>query len=119
MYDGKIEFNQNWRDDYDWKEAFVYSNTIRTATGCDPSPFDIDDVESVVAVSTGENDGDSWIMVGQLKDQRFFFLEAWCDYTGWDCQAGGDAQVADTLENLKRYGMTEEARDRLNFVISD
>ena len=105
------------RNDYDWQEAFSYGWTIRTATGCPPDGFGIDDVAEVLKESQGENDGDSWMMVGKLSDGRFFFLDAWCDYTGWDCQAGGDAQVADTLENLVRFGMTEEARDRLGFEV--
>ena len=108
----------NWRDDYDWKEAFVYANTIRTATGCAKDPFTMDDVAEVLKASPGENDGPSWMMTGTLKDGRFFFLDAGCDYTGWDCQAGGDAQVADTLDNLIRFGMTEDARERLQYPLA-
>jgi hypothetical protein len=103
------------REDCDWKEAFSYAGTIRTATGCPKDPFTIDDVSRILRFENGENDGPSWIMVGRLKDGRYFFLDAGCDYTGWDCQAGGDAQVADTLDNLIRYGMYESARDRLKY----
>jgi hypothetical protein len=109
----------NWREDYDWQEAFVYARTIRTATRCDPAPFAIEDVSLVHKADPGENDSESWMMVGQLKDGRWFFLDAWCDYTGWDCQAGGDAQVAATLPELIRYGMTEEARSRLSLPLED
>lgn len=107
------------KDDYDWKEAFSYATNIRTATGCEASPFGIDDVDQIINFSTGENDGPSWIMVGKLKDGRFFFLSAGCDYTGWDCQAGGDAQVADTLENLHRFGMDEDGRERFGIKLAD
>lgn len=106
-----------WREDYDWKEAFTYAQTTKTATNCAKEGFAIDDVAEVLKTSPGENDGDSWLMVGRLKDGRFFFLDAWCDYTGWDCQAGGDAQVADTLDNLIRYGMDERGRDRLSYTL--
>lgn len=68
---------------YDWIEAFKYAADIRTATTCSAEPFTIDDVKKVIKAVEGENDGDSWIMIGQLKDGRFFFLDAWCDYTGW------------------------------------
>lgn len=116
MRDGIKAFNEaTWRDDFDWKEAFTYGNTIRTATGCPKDGFGIQDVAEVLAASPGENDGPSWMMAGKLKDGRFFFLDAGCDYTGWDCQASGDGQVADTLDNLIRYGMTKDARDRLKF----
>lgn len=107
----------NWKEEYDWQEAFAYRQTVRTATNCEKAPVGIDDVTEVIAKSEGENDGPSWMMVGRLKDGRFFFLDACCDYTGWDCQAGGDVQVADTLENLKRYGMTEDARERLELPL--
>lgn len=116
MRDEKATFDQAaWREDYDWKEAFVYGREIRTATHCDKAGFGIDDVAEVLSADPGENDSQSWMMAGKLKDGRFFFLDAWCDYTGWDCQAGGDGQVADTLPNLIRYGMTTEARARLKF----
>lgn len=105
-------------DDYDWKEAFSFARNIRTATGCSADTFDITDVVDIVASSEGENDGESWMMAGKLSDGRFFFLDAWCDYTGWDCQSGGDAQVADTLDNLIRFGMTESARERLMLKLS-
>jgi hypothetical protein len=104
-----------WRENWDWQEAFAYGKDIRTATGCSNTPFGIGDVADVIAADPGENDSQSWMMAGKLKDGRFFFLDAWCDYTGWDCQAGGDGQVADTLDNLIRFGMTKEARERLKF----
>jgi len=109
----KIE--ADWRDSYDWQEAFAYTSSIRTAFQCEGTPFGIDAVSEVDRHCLGENDGDSWMMVGTLTDGRWFFLDAWCDYTGWDCQAGGDTQVADTLDNLVRYGMTTEARERLGY----
>ncbi len=107
------------KQDYDWKEAFEFGGNIRTATNCDPHPFNYNDLSLVLHADEGMNDGPSWIMVGQLKDGRFFFLEAWCDYTGWDCQAGGDAQVSNSYENLIRYGMTEDARHRLQITLKD
>lgn len=83
MREETTPFDPQWREDYDWQEAFKYGNDIRTATGCDKSTFGIDDVESVIAASPGQNDEESWMMAGKLKDGRFFFLDAWCDYTGW------------------------------------
>lgn len=102
---------------YDWQQAFLYASTIRTATKCSKEPFGIDDVSRILKFVEGENDGPSWLMVGKLKDGRFFFLDAGCDYTGWDCQAGGDAQVANTLDNLIRYGMDESGRERLKYSL--
>lgn len=40
MRDGIEAFNpETWREDYDWREAFTYANTIRTATGCAKDGF--------------------------------------------------------------------------------
>lgn len=105
----------NWRHDYSWKQAFEYGNNIRATTGCGNGSFGIDDVAEVISAVEGENDGPSWIMAGKLKDGRYFFLEAGCDYTGWDCQASGDAMVADSFDNLIRFGMTTDARFRFGF----
>lgn len=115
MRNETMPFDANWREDYDWQSAFAYGNDIRTATHCDKAGFGINDVAEVLAADPGANDKQSWMMAGRLKDGRYFFLDAWCDYTGWDCRAGGDGQVADTLDNLIRFGMTKEARQRLKF----
>lgn len=91
--------------DYDWKEAFNFAN------------FAVADVAEVLKADAGENDGDSWLAVGRLKNGTFFFLSAWCDYTGWDCRSGGGSEVADTLENLIRWRMGDEDRQRLGYVL--
>ena len=41
-------------------------------------------VASVLASSEGENDGPSWMTIFFMHDGRFAFMEASCDYTGWD-----------------------------------
>ncbi len=105
------------KNNYDWNEAFAYGKNVRVAHQCTTDTFGIYDVAEVLALSEGENDGISWMMAGRLNDGRFFFLDAWCDYTGWDCQAGGDAQVASTLKGLISFGMTEVARERLALQI--
>lgn len=59
-----------------------------------------EDVESVIHYRAGENDSDSWLIVAKLTDGRFAYINAWCDYTGWDCQAGGEITYADSLDDL-------------------
>lgn len=96
------------KESYDWQEAFKFAD------------FSIDDVAEVLHQDEGYNDGDPWIMVGRLKDGRFFFLSAWCDYTGWDCQAGGSSETADTEEDLYKYHLGEEERRRFGLkLLSD
>jgi hypothetical protein len=77
--------------EYDWKYVFAYANgeqdtplevlgggeTKKTAT------FDREDVEETIAMVDGEADGANWIFVGKLKDGRYAYVTAGCDYTGW------------------------------------
>ncbi len=52
--------------------------------------------------------------------QEFYFsLSAWCDYTGWDCQAGGRLQVGDTLRDVLVYGLSDSERDLLGISLTD
>lgn len=118
MRDRTTPFDEKWREDWDWQEAFAYGKTIRSAHQCYEGGFDMYKVAEVIAASPGENDGPQWLMAGKLKDGRFFFLAAGCDYTGWDCQAVGDGCVADTLPNLIRFCIPEEDRNRLGLTVS-
>jgi hypothetical protein len=93
------------KNSYDWKEAFGFAD------------FALDDVAAILKESEGENDGDSWLAVGVLKNGTFFFLSAWCDYTGWDCQSGGQSEIADTLDNLIRWRMGDADRARLGYAL--
>ena len=74
------------------------------------------DVEEVIAASEGENDVASWLCVVRLRDRRFAFVDAWCDYTGWDCQAGASVWVHGDLDALVQFGCTREARERMGLT---
>lgn len=87
---------------YDWFEAFFY------AVG-----FDIEDLTSTRFLSDGQNDGDAWIGVFLLRDGRWAYLAAGCDYTGWDCQANGHSHICDTLDDLLLGFVGEEGAARL------
>jgi hypothetical protein len=92
-------------DEYDWQEAPNYGS------------WNAEDVAEIIAMEEGEDDGENWLMVVRLEDGRFSFLSAGCDYTGWDCQAGGSSDEKGSLEELIRMGMGQEDRDRLGFKI--
>lgn len=104
-------------NDYDWKEAFAFaSGEWVTGSGKDTlpaEPFTREDVVEIIAKDEGENDGPDWIMLGKLRNGRYFFLSAGCDYTGWDCQAGGRAYIADTVEQLTQFAMNPDDRTRM------
>lgn len=117
-------------DDYDWREAFGYAgepatcgtsaaNVIPTldCPDIDTSHFSREDVAEVLYSAAGENDEEPWLCVGRLTDGRYFALEAGCDYTGWDCQAGGQAYVAHSPESVLRFGLGDRARERLGVTI--
>jgi hypothetical protein len=67
--------------------------------------FNADDIEKVLAVWEGQNDGDDWRWVLQLKDGRFVFLQGGCDYTGWDCQSWATSVFAETPEDAAKFAL--------------
>lgn len=71
--------------DYDWEEAFKYAETPEGVIGdaTDRAAFTREDVVEVLGLRPGENDGPEWLGLFRLKDGRFAFLSAGCDYTGW------------------------------------
>jgi hypothetical protein len=98
----------------DWQEAFAYADPDKViGTDVSRERFSIADVVSIHGMSEGENDGDEWVICGELRDGRHFVLRANCDYTGWDCQAGGDAEVAATRGEIIQFGCTEADRFRM------
>lgn len=126
---GRMTLDQMTKD-YDWQEVFAFANNGEGGAGnsggsvpklvldakCSAAPFSLADVAVIVDQRAGENDGPSWMVAGVLNDGRAFFIEAGCDYTGWDCQASGTAWVADDLAAILRWGMTDEAREHLPAV---
>lgn len=110
-------------DDYDWGNVFGYAGEDvgePNSAGSLPSavagaiahtaPFTRADVVYVKHHREGERDERAWLIAGLLADGRWFYIEASCDYTGWDCQAGGSAWVADTWDQIEQFGLTDEAR---------
>jgi hypothetical protein len=67
--------------------------------------YAVTDIEKVLAVHTGQNDGDDWRWVMLLKDGRYVFLMGGCDYTGWDCQSWATSAFADTPEDAARHAL--------------
>lgn len=110
-------------DDYNWREAFGYAGEEGTCAGgghspsrvegatCSEDPFSRADVAVVLGSTYGEHDGAQWEIAGVLFDGRWFYLNAGCDYTGWDCHAGGQAWVADDKDSLIQFGIPAETRD--------
>ncbi len=77
---------QAFMDARDWQEAMHYAS------------FTFENIERVVWALEGENDGPDWLLLVELKGGGYGALRAGCDYTGWDCQAGGDSGKFERLE---------------------
>lgn len=74
--------------------------------------WDPDDVAHVIAAAEGSNDGEDWLLVVALRDGRFGFVAAGCDFTGWDCRSQGWSVIADTLDELAKQ-IPEDALGRV------
>ncbi|MGG3504718.1 hypothetical protein ABES58_04455 [Paenibacillus lautus] len=121
----------NELDDYDWKEAFGAAGkeegtqlngsptVVQFAKPVSTTPFSRADVEEIIAMSPGENDGPNWIGVFRLKDGRYASIDSGCDYTGWGCQEWGAAEVCGTLYEMVKFGLSNEQRKRLSLFISE
>ncbi len=70
---------------FDWKSVFEYAKSPKNLpeSSTSTNSFARWDVETIFGTCDGENEGRNWIIYGQLKDKRYFFLTAGCDYTGW------------------------------------
>lgn len=65
---------------------------------CNEDIFTLEDIANIHAEVPGHNDEDNWYWIIELNDGRFVLTDAWCDYTGWDCQSGGNSQIATNTE---------------------
>ena len=109
-----------------WKYAFEYveQDGAREVqpNGITSGPnknlaFSRENVVHVVAMEEGDNEGPTWIGVFKLDNGRYAFIEGGCDYTGWDCQSYAEATVADTLDDLVRWALSDDDRQRLGDVL--
>lgn len=89
-------------NDRSWRYVFEYAGTpaepdywVTNAKGdgvvvlrcvnatCSTDPFGREDVVRIIGTVEGEPDTKDWEIAGQLRDGRWFYLSAGCDYTGW------------------------------------
>lgn len=82
--------NINWNE---YGESYGYGPLSEVG-------LDTSDVAEIIHYREGENDCANWLFVLKLIDGRFAYVTAGCDYTGWDCRAGGDISYADSLDAL-------------------
>ena len=61
-----------FEDEYDQSEAMSYAD------------FTEDEISKVIVSDEGIPDENDWLALFEMKDGRYGFLSAGCDYTGWD-----------------------------------
>lgn len=110
-----------FRTDYDWRAAFNEA-TGHGYGGSWPDQEDeaqrlpqlIDAVREVIAASEGERDERDWLAIVRLVGGEYAVVSAGCDFTGWDCQAGGVVERYATIaEACSRLALTPRERERL------
>ena len=105
-YDNEEEYNKRGFD-YDLVACLEYNG----------QPFDIEEVEKVLAVFEGEKDEYDWSWILKLNKKaskkykaKFVYLQGGCDYTGWDCRSSAESHFCKTalqaaeLAKTTRYG---------------
>lgn len=95
-------------EDYNWCAAFAYARRSGNPITREVKDFAIEDVVEVLACADGENEGPDWVGL-------FAFLKAGCDYTGWDCQAGGAGEWTTDRDSLVAC-IPDEDRERLGLT---
>lgn len=99
----------NWYNEVDRKalEARGIDYDLVSCLKYNPQDFSLLDIERVLAVWEGENDGEDWRWVLRLHDGRFVFLQGGCDYTGWDCQSWASHVITDSAESAAQKALGE------------
>lgn len=78
------------RIDYDLQSNYDYN--------LGGGPFLLTEIAYVLAAVMGENDGPSYHWICAMKDHTYAYVSGSCDYTGWDCQSGGEVEILPTLK---------------------
>ncbi len=104
-----VEVGSSW----DWQNAFGVAHVHACEGYTGSISFSTSMIAKIHRAVEGENDGDSWECVGELHDGRWFFLTAWCDYTGWGCQDGGNIYIGANEDMVRQLGCDAGARERL------
>ena len=56
----------------------------------------------------GEHDEEDWEFLGKIKygdSFKYIYFNAWCDYTGFDCQGGIKIYISGSKDKLEKYAV--------------
>jgi hypothetical protein len=109
-------------NDYDWKSAFNESMPPRPGMnykGEHGRTIDKSEIKEILYFDEGYNEGPNWIAAFKLTKKRYLMIRAGCDYTGWDCRASGDSELANSLKDLIKWSMNNDERERFGLKSED
>jgi len=100
------------KEEQDKIEAKGIDYDLRACLEYNPQKFTMFDIEKVLAVWTGEHDGDDWRWVIKVNKDcskanggRYVFVQGGCDYTGWDCQSWATSQFTKTPQSAAKLAL--------------
>ena len=98
----------------------VVDDKERIGEGRPLTSFRLTDIDSFNFFQVGHGDyAETDVVAFGTTWDEFWLIEAWCDTTGWDCQAGGSIRVAKTFDDLVRYGMSKETRRMAGLLLQE
>jgi len=142
LYDPERDYRQELEDadernkdpHLELVDAFRDNPTFRTAQpfGTNIPGFGIEDIDQITNFLIESNDNsEPWeldetigtqlnmLVVGVLKDGRWFSGAFYNDYTGWGCQSGADFRVSESEQTLYEYGLDASERDKLGIELEE
>ena len=73
--------------------------------------LDLSRLTEVYFLQEGENDEEQWIFLAKHKSGNYVYFSASCDYTGFDCQGGGEIIIDTNIKDLWQLGITTSHRE--------
>ena len=72
--------------------------------------LDFKKIATICFYQVGENDEKDWILIAKRKDRKFLFFKAGCDYTGFDCQGGGEVKCSASWDHFWNFCLSSHER---------
>jgi hypothetical protein len=83
----------------------------QTTTWRDAGKFP-DSIKYFIWCEEGVNDEKPWLLLCQLKNQKYAYYTASCDYTGFDCCGGMSLYIANSVDTLVQMAMGDSDRTK-------
>lgn len=79
----------------------------------DKDMMDYKQFEKVYYAKPGMNDEENWTFLVKHKNGYYIFFDAGCDFTGFDCQGGGNITYSLDGQKMWTLGLTNDMRNIL------